>query len=130
MCSDTKPSQKISEIITNKRFCKDVQKLSNSYQKSQLEVFHSTIIEFAPKKTAFSYLGMKSRQWIRSNNQSNDHDTPFDNRLQLAAIHYNHNSSKKQAVTKSGEKRWSILYPKYKQKGHIVRRLMEKSNFG
>jgi len=62
MLTDTKPSEKICEIIQNKALCKDIQKMSSSYQTSRLEAFHSCIIEFAPKKkTAFSYHGMKSR---------------------------------------------------------------------
>jgi len=48
----------------------------------------------------------------------------------LAAMHYNHNSDKEQAVTRDGKKRWSILYPKYKKGVYIVRRLMKKSSFG
>ena len=59
--TDTKPSEKICEIIRNKTFCKDIQNMSNSYQTSRLEAFHSIVMQFAPKITAFSYLGMKSR---------------------------------------------------------------------
>ena len=32
-----------------------------------------------------------------------------------------------QAETKQGEKRFAVLYPKYKEGGHIVRKLMENS---
>ena len=58
---DTKASEKMTDIITNKTLCQDIQKLSTSYQTSRLEAFHSVVINFAPKLTAFSYLGMKSR---------------------------------------------------------------------
>ena len=34
------------------------------------------------------------------------------------------------AVTKKGEKRYTVLYPKYKKGGHIVRKLMENSSYG
>ena len=43
----------------------------------------------------------------------------------LAVLHYNHNSNKKPAKTKKGDDRYSILYPKYKQGGFIVRKVME-----
>jgi hypothetical protein len=49
--------------------------------------------------------------------------------LHLAALHYNENSGRKQAETKEGEKRYALLYPKYKGGGHIVRKLMEESTF-
>ena len=58
---DTKASEKVEAIIANKMFVKDVGKLSTSYQTSALEAFHSVIIHFAPKSTAFSYFGMTSR---------------------------------------------------------------------
>ena len=54
----------------------------------------------------------------------------FSARLYLAALHYNSNSSKSQAVTKEGEHRYSILYPKYKKGGYIVRKIMRESNYG
>ena len=43
----------------------------------------------------------------------------------LAALHYNHNSDKKQAKTQNGDDQYSILYPKYKKGGFIVRKVME-----
>ena len=51
-------------------------------------------------------------------------------RLYLAALHYNENAWRNQAVTKKGEKRYTVLYPKYKKGGHIVRKLMENSSHG
>ena len=58
---DTKASEKLSSIIQNRRFCGDVKKLSPLYQTSACEAFHSVVINFAPKSTAFTYNGMLSR---------------------------------------------------------------------
>ena len=58
---DTKASEKVSAIIQNKAFCRDVMKLSPQYQTSTCEAFHSVIIHFAPKSTAFTYKGMLAR---------------------------------------------------------------------
>ena len=44
-------------------------------------------------------------------------------RLQLAALHFNENSSRDQAVTKEGKERYNILFPKFKKGGYIVRKL-------
>ena len=51
-------------------------------------------------------------------------------RLLLAALHYNNNNSKQQAVTKAGEEQYSILFPKYKKGGYIVRKVMKESSYG
>ena len=48
----------------------------------------------------------------------------------MAAIHYNHNSSRKQAVTKVGQRRFSVSFPKYKKGGHIVRKIKTSSTYG
>lgn len=48
----------------------------------------------------------------------------------LAALHFNSNSCKIQAKTKKGESRYTILFPKYKQGGYIVRKVMSKSKYG
>ena len=51
-------------------------------------------------------------------------------RLRLAALHYNENSKKVQATTVVGNERYAISYPKYKQGGHIVRKISVPSTYG
>ena len=51
-------------------------------------------------------------------------------RLQLAALHYNENADRRQAVTKEGEQCFNIIFPKYKKGGYVVRKVMEKATFG
>lgn len=58
---DSKPSEKLSSLLTNTQLCKDVRRLSPVYQTSSLEAFHSVIIHFTPKYVAFSYHGMNCR---------------------------------------------------------------------
>ena len=127
-CIDTKPSEHLLPIINNKSLCNDIMKLSCSSQTSCLESFHSLINHFAPKHTAFSYLGMNARLV-----SCQLHDCLLKlctNRLQLAAIHYNYNSNWVQATTKKGEKRYNVIFPKYKKGGHIVREIKTETNFG
>ena len=52
---DSKASEEISALILNSKLKKDIAKVSPIYQTSSLEAFHSVIIHFAPKSTAFSY---------------------------------------------------------------------------
>ena len=42
--------------------------------------------------------------------------TGYDYRLYLAALHYNENKVREQAVTSSGDQQYSIHYPKYIRK--------------
>ena len=44
-------------------------------------------------------------------------------RLQLAALHFNENSSREQAITKEDEERYDLVFPKYKKGGYIVKRV-------
>ena len=55
---DSKASEKVTAAITNTYLCNNITKLSTHYQTSTLEAFHSLIIQFAPKDTAYSYNGM------------------------------------------------------------------------
>lgn len=58
---DTKVSDKLTAIITNKYLMGSICNASDKYQTSHLEAFHSLILHYAPKHTAFSYQGMSSR---------------------------------------------------------------------
>ena len=42
---------------------------------------------------------------------------------------YNKNSGSAQAETKTGDKRYSILYPKYKSGGYIVRKITKTCTY-
>lgn len=59
--ADSKASNKLTPIVMNPLICKDMTRLSPLYQTSNLEAYHSVVIHFAPKSTAFSYVGMLSR---------------------------------------------------------------------
>lgn len=51
-------------------------------------------------------------------------------RLQLAALHFNENSNRKQTVTKKGEEQYEIIFPKFKRGGYTVRKVLEDPTFG
>ena len=48
-------------IVLKTHLVNAVKKLSARTQTSSLEAFHSVVIQFAPKHTHFSYLGMNAR---------------------------------------------------------------------
>lgn len=58
---DTKPSEAISALISDKNLCKAIRRLSPVHQTSSLESFHSVLNHFAPKMQAFYYPIMNSR---------------------------------------------------------------------
>eukprot|EP00795_Rhopilema_esculentum_P011047 gene11047-19898_t len=98
----TTPSEKAEQLIRDKNLCKNIQKPSPYHQTSNVEAFHSLILHFCPKMTAFSFKGMLCR-------------------LLLAALHYNENSDRQQATASDGKPAFVIKYPKYKKGGYIVR---------
>ena len=56
----------------------------------------------------------------------------YDNllyRLLLAALHYNENSNRRHAITADGDKRYKIVYPKFKQGGYSVRPIQVDTTF-
>ena len=61
MYIDTEVSEKLSAIIGDAKLCAAMRQLSPLYQTYNLEAFHSVLIHFAPKHTAFSYEGMLAR---------------------------------------------------------------------
>ena len=51
-------------------------------------------------------------------------------RLQLAALHFNENTKRSQAVTKQGTRRYDVVYPKYKKGGYVVKKILENATYG
>lgn len=59
--SGTQCAEKLKEIGFSTMFVNDMKKISPDVQTSSLEAFHALILLFAPKTTAYSYLGMRTR---------------------------------------------------------------------
>ncbi|CAC5398264.1 unnamed protein product [Mytilus coruscus] len=75
----------------------DVWHIAKVHQTYGLEVYHSLVNQYAPKNTHFFQYAMKARIYI-------------------AALHYNENGNRQQAVTKAGILKWKKSYPKAKNK--------------
>ena len=51
-------------------------------------------------------------------------------RLLLAALHFNENASREQAVTKKGDECYDITFPKFKKGGYIVKKILADPTYG
>ena len=51
----------------------------------------------------------------------------IQHRLQLAALHFNENASREQAVTKKGDERYDITF---KKGGYIVKKVLAYPTYG
>ncbi|XP_077528252.1 uncharacterized protein LOC144139893 [Haemaphysalis longicornis] len=84
-------NKQIKSIVTAPLLVTDIRQLSPDAQTYALKSFHSVLNNFAPKSTAFTYGGMKAQTLI-------------------AALHFNENTSRKQAETTSGDPMWRNTY--------------------
>ncbi|KAM9364116.1 uncharacterized protein KZ484_010411 isoform 1-T1 [Pholidichthys leucotaenia] len=106
----TKAAIKLECLVHNPSLCRDIKKLSGSYQTSQIEAFHSLVTQFAPKMYGFSYLGMLCR-------------------TRLAAMHYIENAARGQATTRDGRGMFSLHFPEYKKGAPVVKKIMQNATF-
>ena len=51
-------------------------------------------------------------------------------RLQLAALHFNENANREQALTKQGTRRYDLVFPKYKKGGYVVKKVLVNASYG
>lgn len=54
----------------------------------------------------------------------------FDFRLQLAALHFNENSSRSQATTNEGKERFAMRFPKFKKGQATVSKVLTDATYG
>ena len=92
----------LEEVVLNKNFLKDIEKLTEFHHTSELEVYHFLLLKYVPKHLYFSYKGMVAR-------------------TQLAVINHNSNTERNQAaVTRGknkGEKSTSWFFQKGRKNG-------------
>lgn len=103
----------LEEVALNKKLLKDITKLTEFHHTGNLEVYHSLLLKYAPKRQHFSYKGMVAR-------------------TQLAVIDHNCNTGRRQATvingTKQGEKRYKVVFPKGRKKW-VVKPVLERKSF-
>ena len=107
------PQIALEEVVLNKKLLKDISKLTEFHHTGNLEVYHSLLLKYAPKRQHFSYKGMVAR-------------------TQLAVIDHNTNTGRRQATVtkgnKEGEKRYKVVFPKGCKKW-VVKPVLEKKSF-
>ncbi|KAG0435402.1 hypothetical protein HPB47_018509 [Ixodes persulcatus] len=97
---DTPAHARFVDVVTGKSLLKDLRQLSPDTQTSTLESFHSVLNSFAPKWAAFHTKGMLAR-------------------TRVAALHFNENGDREQAISGAGQRQWKLKSPKAK-KGHPI----------
>ena len=102
----TPPHIALEEVVTNTKLLKDMSKLTQFCHTGELEVYHSLILKYCPKREHFSFRGMLAR-------------------TQLTALDQNAHAGRQQAVASSGEHRYKISFPK-PQKQWVIKPIKEK----
>lgn len=72
MTPDSSAHKALKSVVLDRRLLTDIEKLTGFCHTGQLEVYHSMLLKYAPKREHFHYGGMNAR-------------------LQLAALDHNHN---------------------------------------
>lgn len=103
----------LEEIVTNPRLLAGLPKLTDFCHTGGLEVYHSMMLKYLPKREHFSYKGMVSR-------------------TQLAAIDNNENAARGQAVIQKGGKIGEARYRKCFPKTHkrwVVKPILQPKTY-
>lgn len=103
----------LEEIVFNKKLLKDMKLVTEFHHTGNLEVYHSMMLKYCPKRQHFQYEGMNAR-------------------TQLAALDNNNNCSRKQAVVKQGSSkgslRYNLVFPKIR-KTWVVKPIKEVKDY-
>ena len=51
-------------------------------------------------------------------------------RIRLAVLHFNENSGREQATTVAGKLQYSVVFPKHKKGGYIVKKVTKDATYG
>ena len=87
----------LEEVVFTPKLLKDMQLVTEFHHTGDLEIYHSMMLKYCPKRQHFSYKGMIAR-------------------TQLAALDHNHNTGRKQSVANTGATkgmpRYNVVFPK------------------
>ena len=73
----------LTNVVKDKTLLKDIKKLTGFHHTGSLEVFHSLLLKYCPKRQHFSYVGMQAR-------------------IELTILDHNYNTERKHATMKKG----------------------------
>ncbi|XP_078340505.1 uncharacterized protein LOC144617479 [Crassostrea virginica] len=102
--------QEMEKFVRGRLLVEDIKKLFQAEQTSALEAYHNVVFHFEPKALHFFYGPIKAR-------------------LYIAALHFNENSSREQAVNKRGDPIYSVAYPKGRKGNGIPREVKVKQTY-
>jgi hypothetical protein len=83
----------VQEVVLNKTLLKDVRRLNEFCHTGSLEVFHSLVTKYCPKRQEFDFVQMCAR-------------------TALAVLDHNNNTERPQKLTRTGEPCFKVAYTK------------------
>ena len=103
----------LEDIVLEKRLLKDLGKVTEFCHTGNLEVYHSLMLKYCPKRQHFSHKGMLAR-------------------TQLTALDHNANCGREHALVEAGERRgearYKVSFPKA-QKQWVVKPIRAKKSY-
>ena len=105
--------EELVKVVMAKKFLNILPKLTKFCHTGNLEVFHSLITKYCPKRQHFSYKGMQAR-------------------AQLAVLDHNTNVGRKQAIRKKGTQAGQLRYKQVftkRRKTWVVKPLKEPKSY-
>lgn len=90
---DSKAHKALKEVVLDKRLRKDIRQLSEFCHTGSLEVYHSLMLKYVPKRQEFD----SDQMWTRT---------------ALAAMDHNFSQNRGHKINKDGEKAYKLVCPK------------------
>ena len=98
----------LMKVVTHKTLVADLQQMTSFCHTGDLEVYHSLLLKYCPKRLNFSFPGMLAR-------------------TQLAILDHNNNCERSQATTADGQLRFNIKFTK-QSKSWIAKPIAQHKN--
>ncbi|KAJ8049501.1 hypothetical protein HOLleu_02272 [Holothuria leucospilota] len=106
----------LQDVVLNPTILRDLEQLVHACHTGALEVFHSVVLKYCPKRLEFGYEHMQAR-------------------MHLAVLDHNHNLNRPQAVVKKatrkslpeGEPRFNLVYSKGRA-GWVVKKIYQQKS--